>query len=135
MFADVFLVFPSIVTYHDKCTELPSLNRYSRPAPLEKLLTLTSVGTRRTRPICLARLSGAKGIPTNVRNLRKVPQANRAVSSRLLQTAESIDFRQREQIAGVIVGLEVLQLIRNCKATKTLPITLSDVLRQAPFYG
>ena len=26
-----------------------------------------------------------------------------------LQTAGSIDFRQREQIAGVIVGLEVLQ--------------------------
>src|SRR5258705_11728440 len=36
------------------------------------------IGTRRARPICLSSLSGPEGVPTDVRNLRKIRQANRA---------------------------------------------------------
>ena len=49
----------------------------------EKLLTLTSIGTRRARPICLSPLSGAKGIPASTAKLPESPASKSSgVSSR-----------------------------------------------------
>jgi len=74
-----FPMIRRIVKYHDNEPNGANRSDPTGKSHPRKATGLTSIGTGRTRPICVSSLSVQEGIPANMRNCRKVRQANRAV--------------------------------------------------------